>query len=133
MLEFPFDNNLSKSVYNKSLERPLDCVSQESKDYIALVETHIHEVLTRRHLLDEEVNKYKVLLNLLSQRQKLIEQERLNSERKLKQELTLRKSQAFTPDDVNEFIARVLTVVIKYIPSDKQLSVISELKELTKS
>ncbi|MEA5574067.1 hypothetical protein [Calothrix sp. UHCC 0171] len=129
-MDFSFNNSEQQKVYLEALSQAIPCVTEESKEYLAVITAELHNVMKKEYLLQEEVNRYRVVMDLLNQRARYLDNERRHAERILRQQIALRKEMMITEADISEIVTKVSTVFLKFIPSDKQLSAISELRTL---
>ena len=131
-MEFPFNNNLDKAIFSKSVEnlKNIDYVTGEMSSLIALVQLEIYNTIGVDSVSPEELNKYKKLSGLISDMTKLINLERDYKEQKIKLEALRKKESAINSEDINDFVIKLSSLVLQKIPPSEQLGFLSELEIL---
>jgi hypothetical protein len=130
-MDYQFPNNESNNVYSKAyLEEILD-IAPDFRDQIALLKTHLFIANNRTHYSQEELNRHLVIIQTNDALLRTIETARKKAESKVKLELALRKEKTLTYEDVQEVLAKICKIFMKFVPKDKQSAVISELQQIT--
>lgn len=131
-MDFPFNNNLDKKVYADAIQQSknTDYVTEEIRAMIALVQTELHNTISQPSISPEELNRYRKLSGLIRDHAALIELERSYQDKRIKQDLLLKKESAIDAKDVENFILKVADLTLDLIPADQQLVFISRLQNL---
>jgi hypothetical protein len=126
MENFNFKDNYSKTLYLQAIQQAIPSVAEESKSFIALLTCEIHKIVDSDLLIDEELNRYKALLQVIKLRQDLLDAERKTKERNIKLDLLIRKANPVASEDVANLLSKVASIILKYVPQTQQQQCISE-------
>jgi hypothetical protein len=134
IMDFDFEDGYQREIYHRSKQEVIEDVCPEHVSYIAFLDSHMQKLIQSTHLSPEELNRHRAIIETNRERVQTIEASRKKYEARIKLSWAIKKENAIEPSDLEEVVAKVIKLMIKYVPQqEKQLAIISEMQEIIAS